>query len=227
MQDLHNLPTNIVDELELSDIHLIEQYILEKEEMEAQEMEGCIVELSDKQEIDKEMVVLPDMPEKTSCEQEECVEMKACNMSLPNLFKATESVHTDEKELEVPEINEVEIKELPREIKLEKPIELDKSKRHPKQKKVLTSRSVKRANLTALGKGKTCRPPPKPPDRENSLNLRHETKKGRVRPYKNKKESQEAQIIDRELNCTPTPKLPYILNANGRSNRNSSKYSTK
>ena len=33
-QDLHNLPTNIVDELELSDICLIEQYILEKEEME-------------------------------------------------------------------------------------------------------------------------------------------------------------------------------------------------
>ena len=30
VQDLHNLPTNIVDELELSDIHLIEQYILDK-----------------------------------------------------------------------------------------------------------------------------------------------------------------------------------------------------
>ena len=45
MQDLHNSPTNIVDELELSDIHLIEQYTLDKEEMEAQEMEECIVEL--------------------------------------------------------------------------------------------------------------------------------------------------------------------------------------
>ena len=32
--------------------------------MEAQEMEECVVELSDKQEIDKEMVVLPHMPEK-------------------------------------------------------------------------------------------------------------------------------------------------------------------
>ena len=215
VQDLHNLPTNIVDELELSDIHLIEQYILDKEEMEAQEMEECIVELSDKQEIDKEMVVLPNMPEKTSCEQEECVEMKTCDMSLPNLFKAKERVHTDKKELEVPEINEVEIKELPREIKLEKPIELDESQIHPKQKKVLTSRAVKRVNLTGLEKGKTCRSPPKPPDRENSLNLRHETKKGRVRPYENKKESQEAQKIDRKLNCKPTPKLPYILNANG------------
>ena len=122
--------------------------------MEAQEMEECIVELSDKQEIDKEMVVLPDMPEKTSCEQEECVEMKTCDMSLPNLFKAKESVHTDEKELEVPEINEMEIKELPREIKLEKPIELDKSKIHPKWKKVLTSRAVKREILTGLEKGR-------------------------------------------------------------------------
>ena len=34
-------------------------------------------------------------------------------------------------------------------------------------------------------------------------------------PYKNKKESQEAQKIDRELNYRPPPKLPYILNANG------------
>ena len=64
VQDLHNLPTNIVDELELSDIHLIEQYILNKEEMEAQEMKECIVKLPDKQETDREMVVLPEMPEK-------------------------------------------------------------------------------------------------------------------------------------------------------------------
>ena len=136
-------------------------------------------------------------------------------MSLPKLFKAEESVHTDEMELEKPEINAVEIKELPREIKLEKPIELDKSKLHPKQKKVLTSRAVKRANPAGLEKGKTCRSPPKPPDRENSLNLMHETKKGRVRPYKNIKESQEAQNIDRELNYRPPPNLPYILSANG------------
>ena len=48
VQDLHNLPINIVDELEWSDIHFIEQYILEKEEMETQEMEEYYVELSDK-----------------------------------------------------------------------------------------------------------------------------------------------------------------------------------
>ena len=103
------------------------------------------------------------------------------------MFKAKESVYTDKKELEICEINEVEIKEFPREMKLEKPIELDKSKIHPKWKKVLTSRAVERANPTGLEKGETCRPPPKPPDGENSLNLRHETKKVRVRPYKNKR----------------------------------------
>ena len=158
VQDLHNLPTNIIDELELSDICLIEQYILEKEEMETQEMEEYFVELSDKQEIDKEMVVFPNMPQKTFFEQEECVEMKTCDISLPNLFKAKEMVHTDEKELEVLEINKVQIKELPREMKLEKPIELDKSKIHPKQKKVLTSMAVKRVNLTGLEKGRYADP---------------------------------------------------------------------
>ena len=136
VHDLPNLPTEIIDELELSGIHLIEKYILDKEEMEAQEMKECIVELPNKQEIDREMVVLPKMPVKTSCEQEECVEIKTCNMSLPELFRAEESVHTDDMELEKPEINAAEIKELPREIKLEKPIELDKSKLHPKWKKV-------------------------------------------------------------------------------------------
>ena len=139
--------------------------------------------------------------------------MKIYDMSLPEVFKVEESVHTDKMGLEKPEINAVKIKELPREIKLEKPIELDKSKLHPKWKKVLTSRAVnKREHPAGLEKKKTCLPLPKPPDRENSLNLRHETKKGRVRQYENKKESQEAQKIDRELNCRPPPKLPYILN---------------
>ena len=64
VQDLHNLPTKVIDELELSDIHLIEQYIQDKEEKEAQKMEECIVELPNKQEIDREMVVLPEMPVK-------------------------------------------------------------------------------------------------------------------------------------------------------------------
>ena len=59
MQDLQDLPTKIIDELELSDICLIEKYILDKEDIEAQETDKCIVELPDKQEIDRKMVVLP------------------------------------------------------------------------------------------------------------------------------------------------------------------------
>ena len=39
-------------------------------------MEKCIVELPDKQEIDREMVVVPKMPMRTACEQEECIEEK-------------------------------------------------------------------------------------------------------------------------------------------------------
>ena len=87
MQDLHDLPTKIIDELELSDIHLIEKYILEEEEIEAQEMEECIVELTEKQEIDREMVVLHKIPVKTSCEQEECVEMKLAICLYQNCLK--------------------------------------------------------------------------------------------------------------------------------------------
>ena len=220
VQDLHNLPTKIIDGLELSDICLIEQYLLDKEEMEAQEMEECIAELPNKQEIDREMIVLPKMPVKTSCEQEECVEMKNCDISLPELFKAEECVHIDKIEIEKPEINAVEIKELHREIKLEKCIELDKSKLHPKWKKVLTSRAVKRSNPVGLEKGKTCRPPPKPPDRENSLNLRHETKKGRARPYENKK-GKSGSPKDRQGTKLQAPSKVTLYNkCQWRSNRN-------
>ena len=73
------------------------------------------------------------------------------------------------------------------------------------------------------------RPPPKPPDRQNILNHKHETKKGRVRPYENTKGRQEIQnadeegikalkdkcLIDKGPNYRPPPKTPYILNVNG------------
>ena len=79
-------------------------------------------------------------------------------MCLPELFKAEESVHTDEMELEKPEINAVEMKELPRGIKLEKPIKLDKSKLHPKQEKVLTFRAVKKQIQQDWKKGRLVGP---------------------------------------------------------------------
>ena len=52
------------------------------------------------------MVVWPNMPVETSYEQEECIEMKTCDMSLPGLFKAKESVHINEAELGVPKVDE-------------------------------------------------------------------------------------------------------------------------
>ena len=148
--------------------------------------------------IDREMVVWPNMPVETSCEQEECVEMKTCNVSLPKLFKSEEIVHTNEIELEMPKINEVEVKELPRTIKLEKSTEQDKSKLHTKQKKVLGSQVVKRANPTKLVKREVCRPHPKPPDRPNSVNYEQETKKRRIKLYKYQEERKEIQNAEEE-----------------------------
>ena len=69
-------------------------------------MEECIVELSDKQEIDREMVVLPEMPVNTSCEQEECIEEEIFIRSLPELpelCNAEASIHEDDIQLETPQ----------------------------------------------------------------------------------------------------------------------------
>ena len=103
------------------------------------------------------MVLWPDMPVETSYEQEECVEMKTCDVSLPKMFKTKESVHANEIELEMSKINKVEVRELPREIKLEIPIEQERSNLHTKLK------VIKRANPTKLVKREVCRPPLKPP----------------------------------------------------------------
>ena len=133
-RELEQIPQVMV---KLTEGQVLEEFMLE-EDIDFQERDNCKnVELPDKQEIDREMVVWPNMPVETSYEQEECVEMKTCNMSLPELFKAKESVHTNKIELEIPKINEVEVKELPREIrelpreiKLEIPIEQEKSNLH-------------------------------------------------------------------------------------------------
>ena len=149
--------------VKLTEGKVLEDFMLE-EDIDFQERDNCKnVELPNKQEIDREMVVWPNMSVETSCEQDECVEMKTCNMSLPKLFKAKESVHTDEIELEMPKINEVEVRELPREINLEIPIEQERSNLHTKLKKVLGPKVIRRANPTKLVKIEICRPPPKPP----------------------------------------------------------------
>ena len=61
-------------------------------------------------------------------EQEECIEEEMCDRSLPKVYRAEESVHINGIKLETPEINAVEISELPREVKLEMPIEQSESK---------------------------------------------------------------------------------------------------
>ena len=57
----------------------------------------------------------------------------------------------------------MEIRELQTEVKLEIPIEQDKPNLHTRQKKVLGSKTIRRANPTKLVKKEVCRPPPKPP----------------------------------------------------------------
>ena len=51
-----------------------------------------------------------------ACEQKECIEEEVCNKlspELPELYRAQESVHKDEVQLETPKINVVEISVLP------------------------------------------------------------------------------------------------------------------
>ena len=63
------------------------------------------------------------MPVSIVYEKEECIEEEICDRHLPKMYRAEESVHKDEIRLETPEINAVEMNELPREVKVEMPIE--------------------------------------------------------------------------------------------------------
>ena len=150
MQNLDLCEYEIIDELDFRELEqipqvmvkltegqLLEELMLE-EDIDFQERDNCKnVELPSEQEVDREMEVWPNMSVETFYEQEICVEMKTCDMSLPELFKAKESVHTNEVELEMPKIKDVKVKELPREIKkllregtLDMPTEQDKSNLH-------------------------------------------------------------------------------------------------
>ena len=71
---------------------------------------------------------MPEIPVRIAYEQEECIKEEICDRFLPKMYRAEESVHKDEIKLETPEINAVEIGELPREVKLEIPIEQSESK---------------------------------------------------------------------------------------------------
>ena len=178
LQELEQIPHTIVT---LTDGQVLEEFMLE-EEIEFQDMAKCIVELPNKQELER--CVLPEISVRIACDQEECMEEEVCDtllLELPKLYKAQESVHKDEVQLETPKINAVEISALPREIKLEKPIEQSKSKLHTKWKKVLGSKVVRRANPTILVKREIHRPPPKPPD---TLSDRLKASKRKVNPIR-------------------------------------------
>ena len=71
-RELEQIPHAMV---KLTERQVLEEFMLE--DIEFQERDNCkIVELPDKQEIDRKIVVLSEMPVETSCEQEECVEIK-------------------------------------------------------------------------------------------------------------------------------------------------------
>ena len=92
---------------------ILEEFMLE-EEIELQGIhKGKMVERG----IHRETVDPPEMSVRIADEQEECIKEEVCNTSLPKLYRAVGSVHTDEIKLETPKINAVEINELPKEVK--------------------------------------------------------------------------------------------------------------
>ena len=122
MWELEQIPHTIVT---LTEGQVLEEFMLE-EEIEFQDIDKCkIVELPDKQEIER--CTSPEMSMRIACEQEEYIEEEICNMSLPKSYIVEESVHKNEVKLEIPETNAVEICALPREIKSEMSLEQSKS----------------------------------------------------------------------------------------------------
>ena len=120
-RELEQIPHVMV---KLTEGQVLEELMLE-EETDFQEIDKCkMVERG----IDRKLVDPPEISVKMACEQEECIEEEIFIKSLPELCKAQESIHKDDIQLETPKVNTTEISELPREIKLEKPIEQNKSK---------------------------------------------------------------------------------------------------
>ena len=164
-RELEQIPHVMV---KLTEGQVLEEFMLE-EETDFWGIDKCqTVELPDKQEIER--CVSPEMPVRMACEQEECIEEEIFIRSLPELSKAQKGIHKDDIQLETPKVNTTEISELPTKIKLEIPIEQSKSKLHTKQKKVLGSKVIRRENPIKFIKREICRPPPKPPNRQNSSN---------------------------------------------------------
>ena len=183
-----------------------------------------------------ERCISPELPVRIACEQEECIEEEICNMSLPKLYRAEKGVHTDEIKLETPKMNVVEISELPREAKLEMPLEQSKSmlvqnvslvsdvptqfhvvpsrkilgkmpRLHIRQRKVLGSKIVRRAKTTRLVKRKIPSICRPPPELPDRQNgLNVKVSKRRL--------SKMHYVNEERVNYSPPQTLPFMVNAN-------------
>ena len=91
-------------------------------------------------------------------------------------------------------------------------------KLHTRHRKVLGSKLVRRVNPTRMVRRiipSMCRPPPKPPDRQNSLN---DKASNRVMPYVNPKRRPAIHYANEQgksWDHRPPPKPPYLQNADG------------
>ena len=235
MWELEQLPHTIVT---LTEGQVLEEFMLE-EETDSQGMEKCkIVELPDKQEIER--CTSTEISMKIACDQEECIEEEMCDRSLPKLpkmYRAEESVHKDEiKLVEISELpGEVKL-QMPieqMESKAQQNVSLvsdvpthfhvvasrkilSKMPRlHIRQREVLGSKIIRRAKPTRLVRRKIpsiYRPPPKPPDRQNRLNIKI-----------SKRMLSKTYLSEKRVGYRPIPMCPFMLNANREGKRNSEK----
>ena len=223
---------------------ILEEFMLE-EEIEFQGIDECkIVELPDEQEINEcavsELVGNADLLVRFIKEQEteDSIKEEASNIFLTKMYRADESVHKDKIMLETPKTNAVAISELPREVKLEMPIEQSEtklvqdvnlvsdvptpfhavpnrnilgksiSKLHTRQRKILGSKLVRRVNPTRLVKRKNTSMCRLPPEPSDRQNGLNDKASKTVFP--------DIYYANEErVNYRPPPKPPYILNING------------
>ena len=113
----------IIDEIDLRELEQIPHAMVKEgklegfmseEEIEFQDIDICKkVELPHEQGIEecidrkKCVIRLLEIPVRIAYEQEECIEEEICDMSLPKLYRAEESVHTNEIKLETHKKNAV------------------------------------------------------------------------------------------------------------------------
>ena len=116
------------------------------------------------------------------------------------MYSAKKRVH--ETKLETPKINTVKVNEIPREeMRLEVSKPTTNPTLHSRQTHILGSKLERRVKSTRLGKRKVHsmhRPPSKPPDGQNNLDIK-------ARNY-----AREETASNR-----PPPKPPYVLDGNG------------